>query len=277
MRNQLNQAPKFYRVLLGSVASLMLLLSIGCSEGEKSDLIEKVNVKFADNLETIRVSLIFSDRIKADFSGTFNVKTSSIDFGNLFVQPFTATQHFEIGFDLNTSILNEQDFARVDPTEFLPNGERLFYVPNPVFQVKSAKPVHEKFDLYGYVDVLGASWLGVAAIFNFLNDKNFPSGITLTHPLMKDDAGNYTVAGSIFGPTLNEDGSLKRAGGIAIFANIRWLVEHFQGGQSFDLVLGNEYKLSGPNKGELEGIGALWRASSLRDRFIEGMNNHGNL
>ena len=53
----------------------------------------------------------------------------------------------------------------------------------------------------------------------------------------RDEQGNPSVVGSIFGPKLNEDGSIDKAGGFALFANVRQLMDSglLRGGKPVDL------------------------------------------
>jgi hypothetical protein len=225
----------------------VLFLS-GCKQDMK--FIDHVTFKPADNLETVRISLVFTDKIKSDLAGGYPVK----DYGFLFINPYTPTQPFEVGFDLNTAIVNDQDYIKLTPTEVLPNGLPIG-LPNAIVQIQAPHEISPQFDLYGYVDVLHASWLGVAPIFTFLSDKYFPAGISVSQVFMRDDQGRPGILAAIFGPTLNDDGSLKRAGGIAVFANVRQLLAHHSlvKGQTENFYPEPGVTISGPASAEYEG------------------------
>lgn len=202
---------------VGLVAAALGLA--GCKEQNK--IIEKVTFKPSENLEVVRVSLVFTPRIQSDLAGGFAVK----HYGYLFINPYTASQRFEIGFDLNTAIVNEQDYVHLSPTTVLPNGMPIG-LPHAVVEVRSPEPISPKFDLYAYVDVLHLEWLGVAAMFSFVNDQYFPPGLSVNQAFLQDDQGRPGVIASVFGPTVASDGTLVRSGGIALFANVKRLIDH---------------------------------------------------
>jgi hypothetical protein len=195
---------------------MIAIVASGCRQQQ---LIEKINVKPTDDLKIIRVSLVFGQSVKSDFGGRFALK----HYGELFVQPYAPPQPFEAGFDMNFEVFNEQDYVQLTPTSYLPNGVPIG-LPHPLVEIRGVNPISDKFDLHGYVDILNKSWLGVAAMFSFLSDQYFPPGLSISQVFLRDDAGNPGVLASVFGPTVNGDGSLKRAGGIALFANVRQLV-----------------------------------------------------
>ena len=130
-----------------------------------------------------------------------------------------------MGFSLNTSIINDQDFVSLTPTEVLPNGMPIG-LDYALAEVRSPSPINSKFDLFGYVDVLHGAWLGTAAIFSFLDDQYFPNGLSISQVFLRDDQGAPGVIATVFGPSANSDGSVKRAGGIALFANVKQLIDN---------------------------------------------------
>jgi hypothetical protein len=205
------------------VVALSLFNITGCKKGSR--LIEKVTFKPSQNLEVIRVSLVFGSKIKSDFAGSFSIK----DYGYLFLNPYTTTQPFEIGFDLNTSIVNEQDYIDITPTTVLPNGLPIG-IPQAVVEIKSPTPIHPKFDIFGYVDILSKSWLGLAAMFSQI-DEYFPMGLSVSQSFLSNAQGAPGVFASVFGPTVGSDGSIVRSGGIAVFANVRQLIEDMKAGR----------------------------------------------
>jgi hypothetical protein len=222
------------------LASALTLLS--ACKGNNA-LIEKVTFKPSENLEVVRVSLVFSSRIQSDLAGGFSLK----DYGYLFVNPYTPSQPFEIGFDLNTSIVNDQDYVKLSPTEVLPNGIPIG-LPNAVVEVRAPSPISSKFDLFGYVDVLRLNWLGVSAMFGFLDDKYFPAGLSLSQAFLRNNEGRPGVIGSVFGPTVAGDGTLIRNGGIALFANVRQLISQIGGsrpGETLEFYADGTVEVSG--------------------------------
>ncbi len=204
-------------LLFAVVAALALSLT-GCKKD--NSLIEKVTFKPTDDLRYVRIALTFSPNVQSDMVGSFQIK----NYGILFVSPYTSTQRFEVGFDLDyASIINDQDYIHVEPTGTLPNGMPIG-LAYPVVEVRGDKPIHEKFDLFGYVDILHGEWLGVAAMFSFINDKNFPANLSVSQVFFRDNEGIPRVMASVFGPKLNADGTLARNGGISLFANVRELL-----------------------------------------------------
>ena len=203
---------------IGGVCALLSLV-VGTAGCNPQSLISKVTVAISQNLETVTVTLLFAPQIQETLAGSVAIK----DYGDIFVNPSTTTAPFEIGFALNTKIVNDQDYVHLAPTEVLPNGFPIG-IGYPVVQIQSVTPISTQFDLYAYVDVSKFSWLGVASIFNFLNDKNFPAGLTISQGFQNDSQGNPEILASVFGPELNPDGTMKVAGGIAVFANVRELV-----------------------------------------------------
>lgn len=225
------------------------LLAGGCRGGFK--LIDSVVFEPSATLESVKVSLLFTQRIQTNLSGAFTVG----EYGYIFVNPYTPTAPFEVGFALDTDIVNNQDYAQIDPTEVFPNGVPMG-IGHPLVQIKSPNPVSSKFDLYGYVDVLEKDWLGSAAIFNFINDQYFPNGLTISQVFARDDEGNPGVIASVFGPTFGGSGQVARAGGIALLANVRQLLDEGKLGSPGHPVRYYAEKfpiVSGPRAAEFQG------------------------
>jgi hypothetical protein len=193
------------------------LLAGGCRG--KFKLIERVAFTPSQNLESVKVSLVFTPRIQTSISGAF----AAGSYGYLFVNPYTSSQPFEVGFSLDTDIVNDQDYAQIAPTEVFPNGVPMG-IGHALVQIQAADPVSSKFDLYGYVDVLERDWLGSAAIFSFINDQYFPNDLAISQVFLRNDEGKPGVIASVFGPTVDHAGGVKRAGGIALLANVRQLI-----------------------------------------------------
>ena len=62
-------------------------------------------------------------------------------------------------------------------------------------------------------------------MFGFLSDAYFPAGLSISQSFLNNSQGAPAILASVFGPTLNMDGTLLRSGGIALFANVRQLIE----------------------------------------------------
>ncbi|MBI2605530.1 MAG: hypothetical protein HYW49_05550 [Deltaproteobacteria bacterium] len=264
---------KFNRLLLCVVALLMAVTASGCFQNK---LIDHVTFKPSDDLKTIRISLVFSPDIQTDFGAAFNIK----QYGSLFVSPFYGLdQPFEFGFDLNTAVFNDQDYVRLTPTTNLPNGTPIGLPrdkdgkPYALAEVKNPNPASSKYDLYAYVDVLHANWLGAAAIFTFMDYKYFPPYLRVTQIFLRDSAGKPGVVGSVFGPSLNLDGSMKTPGGLVLFANIRQLISGhaLAGGKETTLRPEPGVIVSGPSAAEYDGDEQALVA--LQGRLVNGLNS----
>ncbi|MEK6580743.1 MAG: hypothetical protein AABZ55_16080 [Bdellovibrionota bacterium] len=197
-----------------ALAAFVLASMTGC----KQDYIDKVTVKPSDDLTVLRVALVFTKNVKFDLAAMIDVSK----YGTVFMDPYTETTPFEIGFNLNTDIVNDQDYVHLMPTTVLPNGMPIG-LPNPVVEIRPEHPISDKFDLYTYVDVLKLSWVGVSGTFHFLSN-DFPAALQLNATFLPDNAGNPGIMASVFGPTTNADGTISRPPGVAVFANIRQLV-----------------------------------------------------
>lgn len=241
------------------------VFSTGCNKEDR--LIDKVTFKPSDNLETIRVSLQFTKKVQADWAGGFALK----HYGYIFVNPYTEAQPFEVGFDLNTAIVNEQDYVNITPTTVFPNGVPLG-IDHALVQVQAETPIHPKFDLYAYVDVLKQQWLGLASIFSFLSDRYFPAGLSISQIFWRDPAGNPGIIGAAFGPKVRPDGSLERAGGIAVLANVRALLASgkLQPGRAVTFEALGSIELKGPAAPQYQGnTKALLK---IEQNLINGLN-----
>lgn len=264
---------KFHRLSLCVVALIMAVTGSGCFQNK---LIDHVTFKPSDDLKSIRVSLVFSPTIQTNFGAAFNIK----QYGSLFVTPFYGlAQPFEVGFDLNTAIFNDQDYIRLTPTGNLPNGMPIGLPrdkdgkPYALAEVKDSQAASPKYDLYAYVDVLHANWLGAAAIFTFMDNRYFPPYLSVTQIFMRDAAGNPGVVGSVFGPSLNLDGSLKKPGGIVLFANVRQLISGHVLADAKGITLQPEpgVIISGPPASEYEGNEQA--LVDLQGRLVNGLNS----
>lgn len=225
MSNRKNSLAAFASAALALGVSFLLAAATPACKWTQTKLIEKVVFQPSQNLETVRVSLVFGEQVKSDLAGGFTI----MDYGYLFVSPFTSTQKFEVGFDMNMSIFDEQDYVGVEPTTLLPNGMPIG-LPNAVVQLSGPSPISPKFDLYGYVDIYAKSWLGLSTMFQFLNNDYFPAGLSINQSFLPNEEGKPGMIASVFGASLNPDGSIKRNGGIAFFANVRQLIDQFGNG-----------------------------------------------
>ena len=206
---------KAIRFVMGALALIAVLTSVGC----KQQMIDRVTVVPSENFESVKVSLVFKSNVQTNLAGSFALK----DYGSLFVVPYSAGQPFEVGFNLNTAIVNDQEYVHYEPTDSLPNGVPLG-LGYPLVEIRSPEPISPSFDLYGYVDVLHTQWLGVATMFKFVNDQSFVPGLTISQAFQPNVEGKPAILVSVFGPTLNQDGTLKRNGGVMVLANVRQLI-----------------------------------------------------
>ncbi len=215
----------------------MAASTIGCTNKK---VVDRARFQFSDNLEVAQFSLIFSKDIQAQFGGVFAIK----NYGDFFINPWTNTAPFEVGFNLNwTQIVNDQDYVHLQPTLVLPNGEPTEL--GPVVEVRPEQPVNKNFDVFGYVDVANTSWLGVAVILNVLTSDIFPTDLSMRSVFMKDSTGKPVIYAKVFGPTTKPDGSPDKPGGLAAFGNIRYLAENRI--SRIDLAPGNDMTIEGKN------------------------------
>lgn len=254
--------------------SLVVLLAFTAVSGftgckKENRIIDKVTFELSENLEVVRVSLVFRPRIKSGLQAQFSL----MNYGLIFMNPFINEQSpFEIGFELDTDIVNEQEYVHLEPTLYLPNGARTG-VPHAIVEVRGNDPIHHQFDLFGYVDVLRASWLGAAGIFSFMDDRYFPRGLTISQVFLRDDGGNAGVIAHVFGPELRPDGTLSRRGGLAVFANVRQLIDQlgvYQPGRTIELKGENQVTVAGRNAGKYRDPRRL---AEVQENLIKGMNS----
>jgi hypothetical protein len=253
-------------VMFKKLGALLLaagvLMSVGCNN--QNQIIEKVTYTPSDDLKTIKVSLVFKSNVQSTMAGGI-----STDYGYFFVNPYTGNQPFEIGFDLNMNVFYDQQYVGLTPTMTLPNGLPTG-IPWPVVEVKSPTPVHPDFDVYGYVDVGHLSWLGSAVMFSFLDNQNFPVDLSVSQVFYRDNEGKPGVLASVFGPTLKPDGTLLRHGGIAVFANVRQLIQN-HGHKQITMYPKEFVKVEGPDADKYQSPRAL---KKLQDRFLRLINQN---
>lgn len=229
-------------------------------------LIEKITFQPSENLETIRVSLVFTPVIQSGFAIGYPVK----DYGSLFINPYISQEKpFELGFALNTAVFNDQDYVKLTPTTLMPNGEPIG-ADYALAEVRGAHPAHPKFDIMAYVDILHANWLGVAMMF--LEDKYFPAGLALSQIFKRDDQGKPTVVASVFGPRAATGSQPARLGGVGVFVNIAYLIDHHIQDETKTIVFFPEKGLQfhGPKAAEYQGDKN--KINQVQQNLIERIN-----
>ncbi len=261
-----------------SIIAIVLTLSLvalasfssGACKGGAPQIIQKVVFQPSENLETLRLSLQFAPSIQTNLQGAFTLK----DYGYLFINPYTETAPFEIGFEMNTSVFNEQEYVHIGGTTVLPNGMPIG-IPYALAEIRGTHPISDKFDLIGYVDVLHTSWIGIATMFSFIDPKYFPPGLSITQQFLYNNQGAPGAIAAVFGPVVNEAGEILKMGGIAFFANVRQLVAMYppkDTSQRGELALypSNELIIQGPQAAKYENNPkALLR---IQNNLIRGLN-----
>ncbi|OFZ20441.1 MAG: hypothetical protein A2X94_10520 [Bdellovibrionales bacterium GWB1_55_8] len=190
------------------------LAGTGCSKG----MIDRVVVTPSATFDSVRVALFFKQDVQVLLAGTvpFN------GYGFIYMNPSTPSSPFEMGFDFKTSISSDPGYVELTPTLYLPNGAPIG-LTYPVVEIKGTQPISPNFDLYGYVDVEKHAWFGTAAVFGMSENTEIPLGMTITQVFRRDQTGAPALFASVYGPTVGTSGEVKRAGGIAVFANIDYL------------------------------------------------------
>ncbi len=204
-------------VLATTLLSAVAIFGTGCN----SNVIDKVSFSVAPNLQSVRVALEFTSSIKTDIGGTYAVK----NYGYLFAAPNTTDTPFTVGLDLNLEVVNDADYIHYTPTTTLPSGDPLPSLINRALaQIQLEKPVGQKFDVYGFVDILGREWLGTAVIISIPELVNFPTGLAISQSFLKDKQGNPRATAVVFAPRI-ENGKVIVPGGVAVFANVAALIK----------------------------------------------------
>jgi len=254
-------------LLIGTLVATLAVFGASCNN-QGQNVLDHVAFTVSPNLDKVSVTMFFTNNIQTTTGADFPVKT----YGDIFINPTTATTPMQLGFNLNTAIVNDQQYVTFTPTQTFPNG-RPIGLNYPIVEIKADKPVSKNFDIFGYVDVLHGNWIGGAAILNFLDQKSFPAGLAINQVFLRDAKGNPEITGNVFGPTLNADGSLHVPGGISVFANIRSLVEHhaLKAGQTTSFYPEKGLILTGPRADEFHGQTKALK--HIQDILISGMNN----
>lgn len=207
-------------ITLAATLAFTALVS-GCN----TSIVDKVTVAVNPNLQSATISLLFNSSISPQFGGDYPVST----YGDAFVNEATATTPFTVGFDLNLSILNDQNYINLTPTTVLPTGTPIpSVIGHPVAEVDLKNAISPNYNVYAYVDVpttlTKGDWIGVAVILKVTN-QYFPSGLSIAEDFLNDKNGNPQASAIVFGPKLDPaTGDVLVPGGIAIFANVRDLI-----------------------------------------------------
>lgn len=210
---------KSIKGLLGITILTAFVFLSGC---KKSSLIGGFHAAVEPNLQTVAVQMDFAKSVHSDLGGSFAVK----DYGTIEIEPSTSQTPFNVGFRLNLDIVNDQDYVEYTPTTVLPTGQPLPIAQNRALaQVTLENDPSSNFDVYAYVDILNKEWLGMAMTLKFVDQKYFPVGLAVSKGFLKSKSGAPMAYGSIFGPTLNPDKTLKVPGGIAVFVNAKALIQ----------------------------------------------------
>ena len=242
-----------------ALVAIAALAAASCKPTAK--YLDRVAFKIDPDLNTASVALVFSDKVRPNFSADFAIK----DYGNLYTRPFSeGVQPFQAGLDLNLSILLDNEYVQMTPTYVLPNGMPLG-TGGPLVQVGAGGIGNGSAEFFGYLDIRELKWLGMSAMIRLV-DENFPADIVISQVFLRDTAGEPAVFASFFGPKLNADGSVARPGGFALFANTRALFSA-QGDRrgTIELFPESELQLAGPaaehyraHPVELARLGELW-------------------
>jgi hypothetical protein len=188
----------------------------GCKQN--FDPFEGVSFEPSEDRRSARLSLHFKKEIQSNLAGSSTMG----GYGFLFVGPYTTSEPFEVGFFLDLSVFDDPNYAKIKPTKTLPNKLPIS-VSYPLAQVDHPS-VSPLFDIYGYVDTTDKAWLGVAVMFNPPDDPFFPAGAFATQGFLPNAVGRYKVFAGAFGPVRDSHGKVLRAGGVAVFANIKQLM-----------------------------------------------------
>lgn len=198
--------------VLGTVLAASVVTT-GC----KDAVIDGIAYKIEPNLETVRIQLNFAKTFQADIGGVYPIK----HYGSIFLNPSTNTTPFNVGFDFNMNVVYDNDYVKMEPTDRLPGGQLLPLPADAQNRAMVRVDAYDsaKFTTAAYIDVLGKQWLGTAVSLKFIG-KSWPSGVVVFKHFL-----DSKVAAAFYGPKLNKDGSLANPGGVAIFANVRALID----------------------------------------------------
>lgn len=225
---------------------LTLVLSFGFTGCKKNPLIGGFEAKVQPNLESVKAQLNFGKGVVSDLGGTFAVK----DYGLIEIEPSTPDSPFNVGFRLNLDIVNDQDYVEFEPTTLLPSGQPIpIAINRAMAQVKLENELNSNFDVYAYVDILGKEWVGMVMTLKFIDNRYFPPGLSVSKGFLKDKAGHPRGVGAVFGPKVGRRNEVLVPGGIAVFANLKSLIDDARGRSSLALfdTKGTPYVFQGTN------------------------------
>jgi hypothetical protein len=227
------------------VTAVALMGASGCKKGGYK-LISGVGYSVEPNLETIKVQMNFAPDVQSDMGGSYPIK----DYGTIEIEPSSPDRPFNVGFRVNTAVFNDQDYVHFEPTRYLPSGQPIpATIDRALAQITLKKETGSNYDVYAYLDVAKAEWFGLAVTMKFLNQKNFPAGLSISQQFVKGKDGFSRVSAAVFGPRLDDKGNMIVPGGIAMFANIKGLITDVRSSNQFLAYDGKEktYFFDGPS------------------------------
>lgn len=217
------------------LAVLGLLAILPVVSGCQDNVLGNVTYAISPNLSTVTVALNFAQSFQSDMGGTFDVANGSTDYGQVVVQPTTSATPFSVGFAFNTAILNDPAYNKLlqtDPSVSLPAGQPL-PIPNlnrALAQLALKNQISPDFDPYVYLDVAGLQWVGVALSLTIMNNKYLPSGLAVQQGFLPGKDTNNRAWAAVYGPQVDSSGNMTVAGGIAIFVDVKGLINGLKQG-----------------------------------------------
>lgn len=255
---------KSRRMKVWLLAAAVMALASACRRSDA--LIDQISVQPSSNLESVRIALVFNPRtVQSTLGGGFAIG----EHGYLFLNPYSPPRAFEVGFELNTAIFGDPNYVDLQPTTVFPNGIPM-RLPHAVVEVRPEQPIGKRFDVYAYVDVLHAQWLGSAVMLDFIDDRAFPPGLALSQVFRRDEQDRPTLMAAVFGPEVDSTGKITRSGGIAVLANVKSLLKQAEPGRVKVYRAEKEVVASGPEAKRYSGD--LLRMHGLERNLIRGLN-----
>jgi hypothetical protein len=265
-----NQRGKFMeqKILRTWMVAICAWMASSCND-KAADYLQKATFDLSDDFKSARIALVFTPKVKATFGSDFSIK----DYGNLFTLPYVEGQQpFTAGFDLDMNVLYDNEYVEMAPTERLPNGLPLG-LPHAVVGVEAGSIGGAHF--HAYLDIKELSWLGMAVMIDAV-DENFPEDLSVSQVFRRDAAGNPEVFGTFFGPMLDKQGNVIQSGGLALFANVKALIDARAEGRvnaagAVELSPEAGFELSGP-------AAAYYRAhpaelGRISQKYMEALSN----
>jgi len=248
---------------------LISLAATGAACSRNDRLIDRVTVVPSNNLESIRVALVFNPRkVQSTLGGGFQIGRH----GYLFLNPATQNLPFEVGFELNTEIFQDPEYVKLEPTTVFPNGLPMNLPQSrALVQIRADQPIGKRFDAYAYVDILQGEWMGTAIILDFIDDRYFPPGLAFSQVFARDSAGEPSVIGAVFGPELNPSGGIRRSGGISVLVNVKSVMKNASPGRPLTYFADEKFKVTGP--GSKRYGKDRFELMRLEEKVIQGLNS----